>query len=78
MQQVEVMVRHLSKGLAQIINNRAEFIHQSVSDYVLQHGLQDLDSSIQGDAKGRAHFQISRSCIRYLMLQESRSYPYPE
>lgn len=82
--QLETMVTYLSKGLVQIINGRAQFIHQSVSDYLLQCGLQNLHKDHKGSAslslqkvKGLAHFEISRSCIRYLKLKEIMTYPYP-
>lgn len=82
--QLETMVTYLSKGLVQIINGRAQFIHQSVSDYLLQCGLQNLHKDHKGSAslslqkvKGLEHFEISRSCIRYLKLKEIMTYPYP-
>lgn len=83
--QLEIKVNHLSKGLVQIINNRAQFIHQSVSDYLLQCGLQNLQKKTMDDAscskqkaRGLAHFEISRSCIRYLTLREVLHYRIPE
>ncbi|KAL0261591.1 hypothetical protein SLS55_003021 [Diplodia seriata] len=83
--QLEIKVNHLSKGLVQIINSRAQFIHQSVSDYLLQCGLQNLQRRTGDDApfseqsaRGLAHFEISRSCIRYLTLREVLHYRFPE
>ena len=72
-------IKYLSKGLAEIKDYRygttrtetkqvVQFIHQSVNDYLLQGGLelQNRSKSISE----LAHFDISRSCIRYLSMQE--------
>ena len=48
-----------------------QFIHQSVKDYFLEGGLQILDSD-SSDVIGRGHFSLSRSCIRYLGIEEIR------
>ncbi|OJD31717.1 ankyrin repeat protein [Diplodia corticola] len=83
--QLEVKVINFSRGLAQIINNRAQFIHESVTDYLLEDGFRKLQSGLpryEGSSdrhiRGHGHFDISRSCIRYLKLQEIMAYPYPD
>lgn len=64
----------LSKGLAEVREHNgkrvAQFNHQSVKDYVLQGGLQVLEKISSGSAAGRAHFQLSRSCIKYINMEE--------
>lgn len=64
----------LSKGLAEVREHDgkqvAQFNHQSVNDYVLDGGLQILEKLPSGSAAGRAHFQLSRSCIRYINMEE--------
>jgi ankyrin repeat protein len=64
----------LSKGLAEVREHNgkqvAQFNHQSVNDYVLDGGLQILEKLPSGSAAGRAHFQLSRSCIRYINMEE--------
>lgn len=47
-----------------------EFIHESVRDYLLNGGFNDLAPSLNRSPKGDGHWQLSRSCIRYLLLQE--------
>lgn len=51
-----------------------QFIHQSVVDYLSESGLQTLeviqDTTISGSMDVRAHFQLSRSCLRLLLMSE--------
>ena len=73
---MEKRVQHLSRGLAEVkssLNGRvAQFIHQSVKDYLTRVGLQILDghSASNHMAVGRAHLRLSRSCIKYLAMEE--------
>lgn len=69
-------VRTLSKGLVEIQEHHgrqiAQLIHQSVHDYLFQgEGLQRLDGSTTlTETFGKAQFQLSRSCLRYLLLDD--------
>ena len=69
---------HLSKGLVEVkeINNEriAQFVHQSVKDFLLKQGLDMLDDSSGGAVAGRGHFWLSRSCIKYMSMREIRSF----
>ena len=73
-EQMEKKVRFLSRGLAEVKQHEerqvVQFNHQSVKEYLLQHGLQILDKYANGDIVGRAHFRLSRSCIRYIAMDE--------
>lgn len=73
-EQMEKKVRFLSRGLAEVKDYEGsqivQFNHQSVKEYLLQHGLQILDKYANGDIVGRAHFRLSRSCIRYIAMDE--------
>ena len=79
---MERRVRDLTKGLAEVREESnyyggmryAQFIHQSVSDYFIQNGLQVLDKGASGfeSSVGRAHFQLSRSCIKYIAMEETK------
>jgi len=64
----------LSKGLAEVREHNgkrvAQFNHQSVKDYIIEGGLQILTKLSSGSAAGRAHFQLSRSCIKYINMDE--------
>ena len=45
------------------------FFHD-VNHYLSQRQLQNLDISLAGNVVGLAHFRISRSCVKYLTLEE--------
>ncbi|KAL6798490.1 ankyrin repeat protein [Trichoderma sp. SZMC 28012] len=82
----EKHVRHISRGLVEFhtreiweqyepggedSDREVQFIHQSVADYILGKFLSHVGF---GDASqsqiGAGHFEISRSCLRYLALRE--------
>lgn len=84
----ENRVKHLSRGLVEFrtrdvweqyepggveeFNREAQFIHQSVPDYLMTHFL-DCSSTFSPAMpclRGAAHFEISRSCLKYLTLRE--------
>lgn len=73
-QEMGKRVKSLSQGLAEVkeLDDRqvAQFINQSVNDYLIQSGLQQLRMSSAGDVIGRAHFRLSRFCIRYIAMEE--------
>src|SRR5271155_4172669 len=72
--EMEKRVKSLSGGLAEVREQEnqkiAQFIHQSVNDYLIQSGLQRLDSSSENSVIGRAQFRLSRSCIKYITMRE--------
>src|SRR3569833_2144953 len=69
-------VQTLSCGLAEIATTTntpvVQFIHQSVKDFFIGEGLLALDggSSSIDTAIGMAHFRLSRTCVRYLAMEE--------
>lgn len=82
----EKHVRHISRGLVEFhtreiweqyepggedSDREVQFVHQSVADYILGKFLSQVGF---GDASpsqiGSGHFEISRSCLRYLALRE--------
>lgn len=78
-EEMEIRVRHLSKGLAEVISHDGKFIvqliHQSVNEFLIEkeglkllYGSQDRASA--NSLIGRAHFRLSRSCIKYLSMRE--------
>ena len=75
---MERRVCHLSKGLVEVKEIKyeriAQFVHQSVKDYLLKQGLDMLDDSSAGTVAGRGHFWLSRSCIKYLSMREIQSF----
>ncbi|RKL10114.1 hypothetical protein BFJ68_g8729 [Fusarium oxysporum] len=84
--QFEMRVRHISRGLVEFQNrdvyeqyepggeewNReAQFIHQSAADFVAQKFLTNIEEgSLSRSPAGAGHFEISRSFLRYLTLEE--------
>jgi ankyrin repeat protein len=75
----EVMERRLktlSRGLAEVreFNNTpvVQFIHQSVNEFFVRDGMRLLDPSWESSdlAIGSAHYHLSRSCIRYISMDE--------
>jgi len=73
-EEMERRVKSQSGGLAEVKEHQsqrvAQFIHQSVNDYLIRSGLQKLDSFSASSVTGRAHFRLSRSCIRYMTMKE--------
>ncbi|KAF5578380.1 ankyrin protein [Fusarium subglutinans] len=81
--QFEVRVRHISRGLVEFQNRdvyeqyepggeewsrEAQFIHQSAADFVAQKFL--ANESLSRSPAGAGHYEISRSFLRYLTLDE--------
>lgn len=77
LEDLKKVVANLSRGLVQITNDRAQFIHQSAQDYFLSRGLQDLEGNDNYSVAARGHFQISRSCIRYMGMDDIAEYHFP-
>ncbi|KAI8663493.1 hypothetical protein NCS57_00950500 [Fusarium keratoplasticum] len=66
-------VQTLSCGLAEVTSDAKviQFIHQSVKDFFVEKGLSALDESAKTDSVvGIAHHRLSRTCIRYLAMEE--------
>ncbi|KAK0373436.1 hypothetical protein CLIM01_09202 [Colletotrichum limetticola] len=84
--QFERVVTHISKGLVEFRtreiwerydpdgedwDREAQFVHQSVADYVLRNFFKrTLHGSTCQSPIGAGHFEISRSCLSYLTLKE--------
>ncbi|TVY59835.1 putative ankyrin repeat protein [Fusarium oxysporum f. sp. cubense] len=84
--QFEMRVRHISRGLVEFQNRdvyeqyepggeewsrEAQFIHQSAADFVAQKFLTNIEEgSLFRSPAGAGHFEISRSFLRYLTLEE--------
>ncbi|SCV50309.1 related to ankyrin 3 [Fusarium fujikuroi] len=84
--QFEMRVRHISRGLVEFQNRdvyeqyepggeewsrEAQFIHQSAADFVAQKFLANIHQApLSGSPAGAGHYEISRSFLRYLTLEE--------
>ncbi|KAH7215363.1 hypothetical protein DER44DRAFT_158228 [Fusarium oxysporum] len=76
-------VQTLSCGLVEVTSDAkvVQFIHQSVKDFFTEKGLSALNETTNPDiVVGITHHRLSRTCIRYLAMEEigrSASYkPY--
>ena len=73
---MERRVKTLSCGLAEAImsSNRrvVQFIHQSVKDFFIEKGMSALEGSLMTTdlVIGSAHYRLSRTCIRFLAMEE--------
>lgn len=69
-------VAHLSRGLAEVKEQDgqhiAQFVHQSVTDYLILAGLKILEQPSTNNVIGHAYFWFSRSCIIYICMKEIR------
>ena len=71
---MERRVRDLSRGLAGVVQHEehmvAQFVHQTVIDFLVDEGFDLLDRSQRAATAdtfaNRSHFQLSDVCIRYL------------
>lgn len=75
-EEMEKRVQTLSRGLAEIVfssgTHTVQFIHPSAKDFFIQEArLMSIGNSTTLDTEiGMAHFRLSRTCIRYLMMEE--------
>lgn len=86
---MEKKLKALSCGLAEAVpsSHDVQFIHQSVKDFFINEGLSTLKESQrptmtktdtnQIDTEATAHYQLSRTCIRYFSAKEVRGLEYP-
>lgn len=66
-------VQMLSRGLAEVTSRTkvVKFIHPSVEDFFVDEGLSALDEALRpGVVVGISHTRLSRTCIRYLAMEE--------
>lgn len=68
-------VKNLSRGLVRFVESKtgevqAVLIHQSVFDFFVSGGLRLLATEVGTDITQLAHFQLSRSCLKYLSMKD--------
>ena len=82
-QAMRLHVLDLSRGLVEFVRHDdtssvAQFIHQSVNDYLRERGFGLLDDAgdwaPDGTFTGRSHFRLLRSCIQYLYMEELQEF----
>ena len=52
------------------MDGTVQFIHQSVQDYIITNGLATLTRLPASSILGQGHFQLSRSCIQFMTLED--------
>jgi len=80
---MEKKLKTLSRGLAEAVQPSSDsvyfvqFIHQSVKDFIVDKGLSILTDRLEpSEPKAKdtalawAHYQLSRTCVRYLAMEE--------
>lgn len=80
-EQMERNICYLSKGLIEVRSQEygirfAQFIHQSVNDYLLEIGFRLLDGTFTDSVIGRGHYWLSRSCMKYLSMEEIKAHTF--
>jgi ankyrin repeat protein len=72
-EEMEKKILYLSQGLAEVggrYRRVAQLIHQSVKDFLIDEGLQLLGRFSTSSVTGCSHYQLARSCLRYLSMEE--------
>ncbi|RDA94471.1 hypothetical protein CP533_2296 [Ophiocordyceps camponoti-saundersi (nom. inval.)] len=82
-EQMKKRLKSLSRGLAEVVvfdsKQFIQLIHQSTKDFFVNKGLLFLDSGLNEtgnnafaayNAAGISHYQLARSCVRYLTMEE--------
>ena len=74
-EEMESQIRYFSRGLVEVVQQGtsriAQFIHQSVHNFLLEHGLWLFGLEAPDNSPiGISHFRLSRSCLKYLLLDE--------
>jgi len=71
---MRIRIIDLSKGLAETrVHNKqdfVQFIHESVKDFLVQGGLQSLESIGVGTITGRSNLSLAWACVRYFTMDE--------
>ncbi|KAI1169676.1 nb-arc and ankyrin domain-containing protein [Nemania sp. FL0916] len=73
---MEKRIQALSCGIIEVSHSSSakvvQFIHQTAKDFIITRGLQFIDSTSNSVevAIANAHYQLSRTCIWYLAMQE--------
>ncbi|CBF85596.1 hypothetical protein AN1806.2 [Aspergillus nidulans FGSC A4] len=67
---------HVSKGLIEVVQSRAQFIHESLRDFLLRrNSLSTLRAELRQNIIGRSHEKIARVCLNYIYeVSENRAY----
>ena len=64
-------ITSLSGGLVEIKQGAtAQFVHQSVQEFLIREGLQLLDCATSNSVASRAQWRLSRACLHYLSMRD--------
>ncbi|KAL4739890.1 hypothetical protein BDV11DRAFT_169664 [Aspergillus similis] len=64
---IDKYIVNISKGLIEIIQSKAKFIHESLRDFLLRrNGFSTLRAELRENTVGRSHERIARVCLNYV------------
>jgi ankyrin repeat protein len=67
---MERLIKHFSRGMAEVSGSYVQFVHQSAKDYLIEGGLRLLEGNIDENPVPRGHINMAWSCIRYLSMTD--------
>ncbi|KAL3431272.1 hypothetical protein BDV09DRAFT_198891 [Aspergillus tetrazonus] len=72
---IDRYIVHVSKGLIEVVQSKAQFIHESLRDFLRRNGLSTLRAELRENIVGRSHEKIARVCLNYICeISENRAY----
>ncbi|OCL07598.1 purine and uridine phosphorylase [Glonium stellatum] len=77
---MERFILSSSKGLAEMTKAKdqtVQFIHESVRDFLKEHGLDDLRSDLKSNFPGFSHDRLRQCCQNYMKNDVSTQLPLP-
>lgn len=72
---IDRYIVHVSKGLIEVVQSKAQFIHESLRDFLRRNGLSTLRAELRENIVGRSHERIARVCLNYICeISENGAY----
>ncbi|KAL4768738.1 hypothetical protein BDW60DRAFT_219490 [Aspergillus nidulans var. acristatus] len=73
---IDKYIVNVSKGLIEIVQAKAQFIHESLRDFLLRrNSLSTLRAELRENIVGRSHEKIARVCLNYICeVSKNRAY----
>ncbi|KAF3903615.1 hypothetical protein AA313_de0204601 [Arthrobotrys entomopaga] len=66
---VERFITNCSRGLVEVVDDRAQFIHETVTDFLVRNKkFQRIDGSAEQNFVGTCHQKIVRCCFSYISM----------
>jgi ankyrin repeat protein len=81
LEQMQLFILNSSKGLVEFSKGRypdAQFIHETVREYVLNGGLSILEDDLAENPEAKSHFRLATWCRTLIELEPPRGLQYSE